>query len=106
LRTEWAGVRGVGSCRLSRGGCRGGLGSRHPEGEAVEVLGDLDLAGEPTTVAELIGHLEELLFLVAARRQLLEPVLGDVDVAGRAAHLATALAHDARHIVADREIHR
>src|SRR3954468_12073934 len=60
------------------------------DGQAVERRAQAHLAAEARGAGEVAGEVEHVLLLRRGRRQAVDPVLVDVDVAGGAGHLAAA----------------
>src|SRR5208337_1660416 len=79
--------------------------SRRRHDEAVELLADLDLAGEPRIRPHLEGEVEHVLFHLRGLADLLRPLRRDIDVAGGAGAGAAAFGFDARNGVAQRGFH-
>src|SRR3954468_138626 len=64
--------------------------ARHADGERFQRVGEEYLAGEAGRAGDVEGEVEEVVFLLAGRRQAGEILRGDDDVAGRAGHLPFA----------------
>src|SRR5262249_29257158 len=77
----------------------------HPNGESVEFFGDLDLARETAVGGQVLCEIEHRLLHVFLWRQLGEPCLVDIDVAGRARASTPTIGIDTRHEVLYRPFH-
>ena len=73
--------------------------------ETVELVGHLDLAGQPRVRLHVVAEVEHVLLHRRRPADLLAPRLVDIDVAGRAGAGAAALGLDAGHVVLDRRFH-
>src|SRR5690606_1184594 len=78
----------------------------HGDFEAVHRFGDLDLATEPGSGAEIVGEVQHVLFGFAALAGQGRPGFVDVDVAGGTGALAAAVAVDARHRIVRGRFHQ
>src|SRR5689334_5545164 len=78
---------------------------RDPDAQSVQLVGNLDLAGQSARIADVKGEIEHVLFHLAARAGLRHPFRLDIDVAGRAGARSTAVGVDPRNHVLDRGLH-
>src|SRR5690606_10951531 len=78
----------------------------HGDLQAVHRIGYLDLATEPRRGPEIIGEVQHVLFGLAALAGQGCPGLVDVDMAGGAGALATAVAICARHRILGGRFHQ
>src|SRR3546814_10633968 len=67
---------------------------RQPHGQAVEFLGDDDLAAEPRCLPQTEDEVEHVGFILARRNEFAVPLRFDDDMAGRASHRTLAGALD------------
>ncbi len=74
--------------------------------EAVECIGDFDLAAEPAGAFCVLGELEGVLFDVRGRADPVHPLLRDVDVTGGAGADAPAVTFDAINSVVEGKLHQ
>ena len=86
---------------VERQACRSGVDDH----EAVEFVGDLDLARQPRIRPHVEAEIQHVLFHRRRRADLLAPGFIDIDVAGRAGAGAAAFGLDAGNGVADRGFH-
>ncbi|AFR28795.1 hypothetical protein ARUE_c18890 [Arthrobacter sp. Rue61a] len=73
---------------------------------AVESVGEDDLAAQTASLGRLLrGHIEKRFLIRAHRLQPLRPVRVDEDVTRRTGQISSALADDAGHEVLDGHLH-
>src|SRR6185312_4859856 len=77
----------------------------HPHDEAVEVVGDLDLAGEARVVLDVFGEVEHRLLHRRLAAGLVDPGLVHIDVTGGAGAGAAAVGVDAGDVVLHGAVH-
>src|SRR3954451_7378099 len=83
------------------------LAFRHPDDQAVQRVGHLDLAGQPRIGLRDGGEAQHARFLRSGWRQAdaVEPRVIDIDMPGGTGALAAAIGIDAGDVVLDRPLH-
>lgn len=80
---------------------------RQLQHQTIEFRRDLDLARQPTVSFALGGGaIQQRVLIISNRGQPTDPVVIDINVAGRAHRVAATFRHDATDVVARRRLHR
>src|SRR6185295_6207012 len=81
------------------------LTDRQANDESVELLRDLDLAGQTAVLLEVHRAVEHDALLLGSRRKFVEPVWVHIPVASGAGTVAAAIADDSVNQVVSRSLH-